>query len=118
MGVDFHVRLLQDCNLTSVVERTKAAPRGLFGGGDARPNQVIVDHPDGSTTTHGKDTAVVVEQSSLFKAHSGGGGGYGPAGERDLQLIEQDLLDGYVTPEHVKRWYPHYGDPSKRSKSS
>ena len=54
------------------------------------------------------DTAVVVEQGSLFKAHSGGGGGYGPAEERDPELIEEDLLDGYVTPEHVRKWYPHY----------
>ena len=108
LGVDFHVRVLQDCNLTSVVERTKAVPRGLFGGGEARANRVILEHPDGRTTTHGKDTALVVEQGSLFKAHSGGGGGYGPAEERDPKLIEEDLLDGYVSPWHVREWYPHY----------
>jgi len=111
LGVDFHVRVLEDCNLTSVVERTKAAPRGLLGGGEARPNQVIVHHEDGRTTQHGKDTAVELKRGSLFEVHSGGGGGYGPPAERDPTLIEADLLEGYVTSEHVRRWYPHYGGP-------
>lgn len=111
LGVDFHVRALEDCYLTSVVERTKAPPRGLFGGGEARANQVVVHHEDGRTTQHGKDTAVELKAGSLFEVHSGGGGGYGPPAERDPQLIEQDLIEGYVTAEHVRRWYPHYAGP-------
>ena len=111
LGVNFELRVLQDCNVTCVVERTKDEPRGLFGGGEARPNQVIIEHPDGTTTRHGKDTAVAVEKGSLFRAHSGGGGGFGPPEERDAELIEQDLIDGYVTPAHVREWYPHYDGP-------
>ncbi len=52
-----------------------------------------------------------LKQGSLFEVHSGGGGGYGAPSERDLELIEADLREGYVTPEHVRRWYPHYEGP-------
>lgn len=108
LGVDFHVRILADCYVTSVVERTKAPPRGLFGGGEARPNEVVIRHPDGSSTTHRKQTAIHVREGSVFEVHSGGGGGYGPPEERDPRLIAEDLADGYVTQEHVRRHYPHY----------
>ncbi len=36
---------------------------------------------------------------------TGGGGGYGDPGERDLELIQRDLDRGYVTPEAAVRDY-------------
>jgi N-methylhydantoinase B len=112
LGVDFHLRMLADCNVTCVVERTKAPPRGLFGGGEGRANQVTIRHPDGSITHHRKQTAILVRKDSVFEVRSGGGGGYGPPEERDPRLIADDLTDGYVTSEHVRRYYPQY--PMKR----
>jgi N-methylhydantoinase B len=113
LGVDFHVRMLEDCYVTSVVERTKAPPRGLFGGMEGRPNQVVIRHPDGRVTQHGKETAILVEKGALFEAHSGGGGGFGPPEERDPRLVEEDLIDGYISEEHARRWYgPGEGEAS------
>jgi N-methylhydantoinase B len=114
LGVDFEMRVLADCYVTSVVERTKAPPRGLLGGGDARANQVVLRRPDGTVDHYGKETAVLVEAGSAFEAHSGGGGGYGPPGERRSDLIAQDLADGYVTLDHVRRHYPHYSPDGGR----
>ncbi|MSO94872.1 MAG: hydantoinase B/oxoprolinase family protein [Thermoleophilia bacterium] len=111
LGVDFHLRVLAECFVTSTVERTKTPPRGLFGGGEARPNSMAIHRTDGSVTQYGKRTAILVEADSRFEAHSGGGGGYGPPGERDVQLIASDLTDGYVTAEHVRKYYPHYVFP-------
>jgi N-methylhydantoinase B/oxoprolinase/acetone carboxylase alpha subunit len=33
---------------------------------------------------------------------TGGGGGYGPVGERDQSEIDSDLLNGYVTEEFYR----------------
>lgn len=108
LGVDVHVRVLADCHVTSVVERTKNPPRGLFGGGAARPNSVAIRRPDGLVTHHRKETAILVRAGSVFEAHSGGGAGYGPPDERDPRLIVEDLADGYLTPAYVRRHYPQY----------
>ncbi len=113
LGVDFHVRMLQDCNLTSVVERTKSPPRGLYGGGEARPNAVVIRHADGRVSRVGKKTAIFVAKDSLFEAHSGGGGGFGPPGERDPNAVADDLADGYITPEHARDFYPQHTGPDR-----
>ena len=34
-----------------------------------------------------------------------GGGGYGEPGKRDRALIEEDLREGYITPEAALRDY-------------
>lgn len=112
LGVDLHLRILRDCYFTSVVERTKSPPQGLDGGGEARPNSVLIEHPDGSLTHHNKTTAMFVEEGSIYRAHSGGGGGFGAASDRDSLAIAADLADGYVTPAYVRHWHPHYDVPS------
>jgi N-methylhydantoinase B len=38
-----------------------------------------------------------------------GGGGYGDPKERDPARIEEDLREGYVTPEAAARDYGHQG---------
>jgi N-methylhydantoinase B len=99
--------VLEDAYVTNVLERTKNPPLGLFGGGTARANQVLIRRLDGSVEAHGKSTAVFVEKGAGWELHTGGGGGYGPPSERDPQAIADDLEDGYVTLEHVRRHYPH-----------
>jgi N-methylhydantoinase B len=108
LGIDVHLRVLEDAFVTNVLDRTKNAPRGLFGGGYGRANEVVIRDPDGNVTRHSKSTAVFVARGSLWELHGGGGGGYGPPGERSRQAIMDDLTDGYVTREHVAAHYPHF----------
>ena len=47
-GLDLDIRLLEDAELTSVVDRTSVAPAGLAGGGAARPNSAYLRLPGGA----------------------------------------------------------------------
>ena len=106
LGIDLHLRVLEDAYVTNVLERTKNPPRGLYGGGNARENHVIIRSTDGTVTRHAKSTAVWVEEGSVWELHSAGGGGYGPCAERDAVAIAEDLADGYVTEAYVRKHFP------------
>ena len=77
-------------------ERSKLPAWGLFGGDDGRPTDVIVDRGDGPEHIL-KVNALQLPKGSRVRIQTGGGGGYGPAGERDADRIEQDHLDGYTS---------------------
>jgi N-methylhydantoinase B len=48
---------------------------------------------------------VALEPGDRLEVSSGGGGGFGPAAERDPALIEADLKAGYVSAEAVRDLY-------------
>jgi N-methylhydantoinase B len=107
LGVDFSFHMLEDCYVTSAVERTKTRPWGLQGGGEARPNGAVLQRPDGSRMEFGKATRLLVAKGATLELHTGGGGGYGPPADRDREAVEADLREGYITAEHARRHYPH-----------
>lgn len=105
LGVDFVFRMLEDCYLTSAVERTRTAPWGLEGGGEARPNSVTVVYPDGRKVQLAKITRVPLPAGTLVELRTGGGGGYGDPADRTPAAIAADLLAGYVSIEHARSAY-------------
>ena len=42
---------------------------------------------------------------SVVHLKTGGGGGFGPPGERDPERVRADVLDGYVSREAAERDY-------------
>jgi N-methylhydantoinase B len=107
LGVDASVRALADAFVTSVVERAKTPPWGLRGGLDARPNSARVRLPDGSERRCDKGTGVPVPRAAAYEMRTGGGGGHGSPSGRPAEAVREDLLDGYITPEHARLHYPH-----------
>lgn len=106
-GLDIHYRALRDLFVTIPWERVKSAPFGLFGGGDARRNRVVIEFPDGTSNSYTKASAVHVPAGSLVRLETGGGGGVGPAAERDPQAVRADIEDGYISEDAAGRDYPH-----------
>jgi N-methylhydantoinase B len=107
LGLDLTFRMLEDAWLTSAVERTKNAPWGLEGGGEARPNSVELELPDGTRTHYSKITRLKVPKGAVVHLHTGGGGGYGEPSERDAEAVHRDLRDEYISEAHARRHYPH-----------
>jgi N-methylhydantoinase B len=101
LGVDFWFTMREDTWLTAAVERTLTAPWGLVGGGEGRPNGVTIRFADGSVATAGKATRVHLPKGTRVELATGGGGGYGPPGERAAEAVKADLANGYVSPEYV-----------------
>lgn len=106
-GLDIHYRALRDLYVTVPWERVKSAPFGLHGGGDARKNRVVIEFPDGSSQTYTKASAIFVPAGSLVRLETGGGGGFGPASERDPEQVRADIEDAYISEEAARLEYPH-----------
>ncbi|MFH1123882.1 MAG: hydantoinase B/oxoprolinase family protein, partial [Pseudomonadota bacterium] len=78
--------------------RYRYPPEGLFGGKPGARARFLVNDKAGNPygLTQLKPGDVVIMDAA-------GGGGYGNPLERDPDLVEQDVLEGYVTPELAKK---------------
>ena len=112
LGVDMHFRMLEDSYLTAAIEHTKTAPYGLAGGGEGRTNGGALRGVDGSRAPVAKATRLAVPKGAMFELSCGGGGGYGPPAARAVAAVHRDLREGYITPAHARRHYPHALDPA------
>jgi N-methylhydantoinase B len=110
-GLDFDLRLLEDVELTSVVDRTRVAPAGLAGGGNARPNGAWLVLPDGTRVSCAKTTRLAAPAGSVLELRTGGGGGFGDPSRRDPGSVAADVRDGYVSDERARSDYPHAFTP-------
>jgi N-methylhydantoinase B len=81
-------------------------PKGLFGGKPGAKAQFLVDkvqgNPFGLTQLKPGD-AVTIDAA--------GGGGYGNPLERDLEMLETDVREGYVSLEKAREYYGVVIDP-------
>lgn len=107
LGVDIDVRSLTEHFATLPWERTKTKPFGLSGGGDARPNAVSIEFPDGRKEHYCKVSGIQVPIGSITRLSTGGGGGFGLACERDGAAVLADVEDGYISEAAARKDYPH-----------
>jgi len=97
LGLRRSYRLLcEQGELTTMVERMRARPWGIFGGHDGVPFRVTLERGAERVAVRGKENRDLV-QNDLIVVESSGGGGYGPPEDRPADLSRADLADGFVT---------------------
>lgn len=106
------IRVLDhDCRITTTQERSKCPPWGLFGGGEALTNRVVINPGTPEETIIQKCTGYPVKAGSIISVQTGGGGGYGDPLERDPEAVRLDVVRGYVSLEAAARQYGVVLDP-------
>ncbi|MEX3960468.1 hydantoinase B/oxoprolinase family protein [Trinickia sp. EG282A] len=85
-------------------DRADHAPYGLFGGAAGAPSRNILNPETTAEAAPSKFTMELTE-GAVIRHEQAGGGGYGNPLERDLELIERDLLDGKVTPTFAEQYH-------------
>ncbi len=106
LGLSKVYRALQDIEMICAFERTKCPPWGLFGGGPAQTGYVLVTQPgEKEPKRYHKVTALLLKEGATVEFLSAGGGGRGPAYEREVARVVEDVFQGYVTVEGAKRDY-------------
>lgn len=79
-------------------------PAGLFGGHEGtrghcrvmRGNEVI---------EVGSKAAIALRKGDVLEVFCGGGGGYGDPAERSQRAIEDDIAEGFLSPQEAQRVY-------------
>ena len=86
-------------------ERSITNAWGLFGGGNGVGPDVVINPGTEAEQHLLKINALPVDAGGVVRLHTGGGGGFGNAWERDPALVREDVIDGYVTREGAERDY-------------
>ncbi|MBB1254768.1 hydantoinase B/oxoprolinase family protein [Streptomyces sp. OF3] len=104
-GVVREYEVLADCTVSLWFERSVTPAWGLFGGGDAVGPRVTINPGRADERRLLKCNGLALRAGDVVRCETGGGGGYGPAGERDPARVEADVRDRHVTPGHARRAY-------------
>ena len=80
--------------------RDDTAPWGFDGGGPGGKASLVLN-PDSNRedVLPSKLVARIFKKGDVFRIVGAGGGGWGDPAERDPELVEHDLTEGYVTAE-------------------
>jgi N-methylhydantoinase B len=111
LGIEVRVRATAPLRVSVHMERTKCAPWGLDGGGDALPNRVFIERADGVKlqNQNGKFDSENLNAGDVLVIESGGGGGYGDPDLRPLETVRSDVHEGYISHEFACRDYTDFG---------
>jgi N-methylhydantoinase B len=85
-------------NLTP--DRITTLPQGLAGGEPGRMGEVYIN---GRRIE--RFPPLQLEPGDVVELHLPGGGGFGPANERESAHVTRDLTLGYITPASAQRDY-------------
>ena len=99
--------LCERADLTATFGRFKYPPWGAGGGGDGSPNAVEII-PNGDSRPilrRGKLARYRLRRGDVARLITGVGGGYGRPGERDPDLVQNDVRDELLTPTQAAAIY-------------
>jgi N-methylhydantoinase B len=105
LGIERLYEFLAPAFITFSLERKVTPPWGLRGGQDGAVNGVEITAPDGAVRHVRKATQHPIAAGEQVRIMTGGGGGFGPAAERDPESVRRDVREGYVTAEAARRDY-------------
>jgi N-methylhydantoinase B len=104
LGLRRDYRFEVPVTLSLLSDRAKFAPAGLAGGGDARCARYVLD-PEGRAQELGSKTTLDLDAGAMISVQIGGGGGFGPASEREPERVVADVRSGRVTAQRARDAY-------------
>ena len=91
-------------NFSGQGERCVNAPWGVFGGGPGATGRFELRSGDGEVTRiANKPSSLQVGPDTSIVVTTAGAGGYGPAGERGVEAIDEDRRSGKFDPAYLER---------------
>lgn len=81
-------------------------PWGIDAGHEGSCNYAEVIRAKGSTERFSRANRVALERGDLLRLVTANGGGWGPAKERSVASVLEDVKNGYISGEQARRDYP------------
>jgi N-methylhydantoinase B len=111
-GVRIDYRMRSDnAWLTVAYTRSKVLPWPLKGGCEGSPNHVEIVRSDGSIEDYAVVSGLTVNTGEVIRVLTATGAGWGDPMQRDLELVRDDVKNGYVTLEQAEKYYGVIFDP-------
>jgi N-methylhydantoinase B len=108
VGVEKGATLLEaeSTVMSYLCDRARSITWGIRGGLPSIPHGVWLNRgQEGERFLGAVFSDVPIQSGDSFTRPSAGGGGFGDPLERDLELVRQDVVDGYVTIERARKDY-------------
>jgi len=102
--IDYRIRS-DNAWLTVAYTRDKNPPWPLKGGQPGSPNHILIRRANGGTERYAVVSGLTLNTDDVIQVMTGTGAGWGDPLERPLELVEQDLKNGYITLEQANRYY-------------
>ena len=105
-GVRIDYRMKSDnAWLTVAYTRSRVLPWPLKGGCEGSPNHVVIVRANGTTENYSVVSGLTVNTDEIIRVMTATGAGWGDPMQRDLELVKDDLKNGYLTEDQAKRYY-------------
>lgn len=105
-GVRIDYRMKSDnAWLTVAYTRSRVLPWPLNGGHEGSPNHIEIVRSDGAIENHSVVSGLTVNCDEIIRIKTGTGAGWGDPMKRPLELVKEDLKNGYITVEQANRFY-------------
>lgn len=95
----FAVEVAEPAVANTAGDGVKYGACGIAGGRDGAPHHYVLHSGDQVRVLKTKEVGVVIRPGDVIEARSGGGGGWGPPGERTAEERARDRRLGFVTGE-------------------
>ena len=108
--IDYRIRS-DNAWLTVAYTRDKNPPWPLKGGQPGSPNHVLIRRTSGAVERHAVVSGLTLHTDDVIQVMTGTGAGWGNPLERPLELVREDVKNGYVTLEQAEKYYGVVFDP-------
>jgi N-methylhydantoinase B len=95
----------EEATFSLLTDRTKTAPWGLFGGGDARPARFVRNPGTDEAEPLPSKSTTELSPGEVVSVGTPGGGGYGDPTERDPRAVLADVRNGVVSVDAAREAY-------------
>jgi N-methylhydantoinase B len=105
-GVRIDYRIKSDnAWLTVAYTRDKVPPWPLKGGQPGSPNHVLIRRANGETERYAVVSGLTLNTDDVIQVMTSTGAGWGDPLERPVELVQEDLKNGYITLEQANKYY-------------
>ena len=105
-GVRIDYRIKSDnAWLTVAYTRSRIPPWPLEGGCQGSPNHVLIVRADGTTERYSVVSGLTLNTDDIIRVMTGTGAGWGNPMQRSLELVKEDLKNGFISLEQANRFY-------------
>jgi N-methylhydantoinase B len=105
-GVRIDYRIKSDnAWLTVAYTRDKVPPWPLEGGQPGSPNHVLIERANGEIERYSVVSGLTLNTDDVIRVMTATGAGWGDPMKRPLELVKQDVKNGYVTLEQARSSY-------------
>ena len=102
--IDYRIRS-DNAWLTVAYTRSIELPWPLEGGQEGSPNHIVIRRANGELENYSVVSGLTLNTDDVIQVMTATGAGWGDPKERDLELIKDDLKQGYITREQADQFY-------------